>query len=111
MPKSRVRNYLICYDIADPKRLAWVYRQVSAEALQIQYSVYLHHGSEAKLEKLKRILAKGIDEKRDDVRIYTLPSHLDIHLGGKKSIDEGIFLFGDDLEKFESGDEGNPEKP
>ncbi|HHH47758.1 MAG TPA: CRISPR-associated endonuclease Cas2 [Gammaproteobacteria bacterium] len=103
MPKSRTRSYLICYDIADPKRLTRIHRQVSAEALQVQYSVYLYRGSEARLEKLKYSLAKDIDEGRDDIRIYALPSRIDIHLGGKRATDEGIFLLGNDLERFESG--------
>ncbi len=65
--------YLVCYDIADPKRLARVHRLVARRALMVQYSVYLARLRRRELEALREEIAARIREGEDDVRIYPLP--------------------------------------
>ena len=37
----QVRDYLVCYDIADPKRLSKLARALEKRAYRIQYSIFL----------------------------------------------------------------------
>ena len=66
-------DWVIGYDIADPRRLARVYRRLCAHATPLEYSVFLLVGSEhAKAQCLAEV-AGIIDGKADDVRCYALP--------------------------------------
>lgn len=65
-------HYLVCYDIADPKRLARVHRRVIRHAMFIQLSVYYLQGDRRVLETLLSELQDVIDERCDDVRVYTV---------------------------------------
>ena len=68
-----MRYYLICYDIACPRRLARVHRLLQGRALALQYSLFLFQGSEAALQSCLTALAERIDTDEDDVRAYPLP--------------------------------------
>jgi CRISPR-associated protein Cas2 len=67
-------QYLVCYDIADPRRLGKVHRYLKGEALPLQYSVFLASLTWPELETMKGELARLIEATADDVRIYPLPS-------------------------------------
>jgi len=76
------RLYLICYDIADERRLRTMHRIVSENALMLQYSVYLTEGTEASIEELAEKIRLRCDPGADDVRIYPLPEQPAwMHLG------------------------------
>ncbi len=64
--------WLICYDIANPKRLNRVHWRVSQQATLIQYSVYYLRANERELEYLIASLRRRIDPKEDDIRIYPI---------------------------------------
>lgn len=86
-------KYLLCYDVADPARLARVCRLMKEWGLHLQFSVFLCSLSSAELGELKRSLAELINEAEDDVRIYPLPDAVDIvALGCGDRVGEGISL-------------------
>ena len=67
-------NYLVCYDITEPRRLAKVYKFIKGKGLHIQYSVFHCSLTWPNLLEIKEKLNYLIDEKEDDVRIYPLPA-------------------------------------
>jgi CRISPR-associated endonuclease Cas2 len=69
-----VSEFIVCYDISDPRRLGRVFRQLKKLALPLQYSVFLFIGDDRQLERCLRDLAQLIDEKHDDLRAYPLPA-------------------------------------
>ncbi|RMH50801.1 MAG: CRISPR-associated endonuclease Cas2 [Zetaproteobacteria bacterium] len=87
MPLNRRIPCLICYDIADPKRLARLHRKLAREAVMVQYSVYYCELTAAAIERIKEMIAGIIDPGADDVRIYTLPERFDLALIGQPAND------------------------
>ena len=66
-------NYLICYDVREPRRLSRVYKLMKGRALHIQYSVFHCSLQWEDLQELKSKLKDLIKEDEDDIRIYPLP--------------------------------------
>jgi CRISPR-associated endonuclease Cas2 len=64
---------IICYDIADPKRLQRLHRYLLKQAVPIQYSVFLFAGDERRLRACLEEAARHIDPREDDLRAYPLP--------------------------------------
>ncbi len=60
--------HLICYDIADPRRLRRVARVCERYAQRLQDSVFLADLDEAELRRLMFALARVIDTASDSVR-------------------------------------------
>lgn len=83
-------DYVICYDISDPKRLGRVFRALKKRALPLQYSVFLFTGDERALERCMADIARLIDEKEDDLRAYPLPKRGFKARLGKATLPEGI---------------------
>lgn len=65
-------HYLVCYDIADPKRLAKVHRRAVSHAAFVQYSIYYLKGSQDDLENMLTDIREVINESLDDVRAYSV---------------------------------------
>jgi len=65
--------YLICYDIASPKRLQRLHRKISAVAVMVQYSVYFSELNQRELDLLIKDIRGCILVSEDDVRLYPLP--------------------------------------
>lgn len=86
-------HYLVCYDIADPKRLRRVHRRIVKHAIFIQYSVYYLQGDRKALEALLNDLQDVIDEGRDDVRAYSARPLSDALQIGRSWLPDGIGLF------------------
>ena len=85
------QNYLVCYDIADPKRLQKVYRQCCKVGIPYQYSVFQLHCTAPEAHALWKLLAGIIDHDEDDVRAYhTGPTSSIVTLGETLEPD-GIF--------------------
>lgn len=87
-------NYLVCYDIADPKRLCRVIRYMKGKGLHLEYSVWYCSLTWPELQTLKNDLRGMIDEEKDDVRIYPLPQRPRVRiLGVGAKIPDGVDLF------------------
>lgn len=92
MPRNRLQPFLICYDIADPRRLGRVHRYLAKEAVPVQYSVFTATLSRFGLKKLIEGLVEIIHSGEDDVRIYPLPEKLRILSIGQGFFPEGVTL-------------------
>lgn len=96
MAVHRARLHLICYDIADPKRLVRVHRYLRESGLPLQYSVFSLMMTRRQCSRLLRDLRDLIDRREDDVRVYPLPAN------GER-INLGRQLFPDDVLLLEGG--------
>ncbi len=85
-------DYIICYDIANPRRLGRVHRALKRLATPLQYSVFLFTGSEQQLQRCLEQLASIIDHRADDLRAYPLPERGLRYSQGPAAIPEGIFM-------------------
>lgn len=95
MAVNEARLCMVCYDIADPKRLGRVHRYLRRLAVPVQYSVFATSLTPKKQQRLMQGLARLIDEKEDDVRLYPLPKRLE-HLGlGRQWLPDGVILLGE----------------
>ena len=87
-------NYLVCYDIADERRLTRVYALMKQQGIHVQYSVFHCRLTWPELVELKRRLQDIIDEREDDVRVYPLPAAPRIMvLGCGDRVLDGVNLF------------------
>jgi len=87
-------SYLVCYDIADEKRLMKVYRFMKERGIHIQYSVFYCVLTYEELKALKTELQSLINPRYDDVRIYPLPENSLVAVLGKEAIiPEGVKIF------------------
>lgn len=84
------QNWLIGYDITNPKRLGRVHRAMVNRATPIEYSIFLYIGSEKGLAECLATVNGLIDPKTDDVRCYPLPSRGLQERIGRATLPEGI---------------------
>ncbi len=106
MALNQPRNWLIAYDIADPRRLRRVHKFLCAHAVPVQYSVFATRGSPMKLGLIRAGLAEIVDAGEDDVRVYPVPEPASLTVFGKKALPEGLQVIGGDsvmLAPFELG--------
>ena len=69
-------DYLVCYDIADPKRLAKLARFLEKRAFRIQYSVFFApKKSKEDIYRLAQEITEFIEPQEDDVRIYKIKNY------------------------------------
>ncbi len=86
--------YLVCYDIAEPGRLARVLRFMKGRGIHLQYSVFHCSLTWPELVKLKERLNALINHREDDVRIYPLPSDCKvIVMGCGDRVPEGVNIY------------------
>lgn len=87
-------SYLVCYDITDPVRLNRVFRLLKGMGQHLQYSVFVCRLTYPELVSLKEQLKALIDERYDDIRIYPLPSRLQVEvIGCGDRVPEGVEIF------------------
>ena len=84
------QNWLIGYDITDPKRLGHVHRAMVSRATPIEYSIFLYIGSDNGLAECLATVNALIDPKTDDVRCDPLPSRGLQERIGRATLPEGI---------------------
>lgn len=83
-------DFVVCYDISDPKRLGRLHRLLKKHAVALQYSVFLFTGDDRQLDRLFAAAERYIDPTVDDLRAYPLPARgLKARLG-KPALPEGI---------------------
>ncbi len=68
-----MREYIICYDITEPRRLGRIHRALKKAALPVQYSVFLFCGTPEQLALCLARLEAIMDPDTDDIRAYPLP--------------------------------------
>lgn len=74
-------NILICYDIADNKRLVKVAKNLEKVAIRIQKSIFYHSDSTSHdIQNIVTILEDIIDDEVDDVRIYKVDKYSSLNL-------------------------------
>ena len=94
MSKNHIREFIISYDIADPKRLQRIHRMLKKLALPLQYSVFYARMSEHQRDKLSNLLERKINPREDDIRIYPLPPKYNIQYLGQEPFIQGLHLSG-----------------
>jgi CRISPR-associated protein Cas2 len=94
------RPYLIAYDIRRPKRLRRVHTVAKRYGVAIQYSVFLARLTETRLECLIRELSSEIDGRFDDIRIYPIPTPVEVVLLRDQMIPDGVFLDAEHVQPF-----------
>ncbi len=100
MSHSKVHNWLLCYDIADPRRLARVHRHMKKHGWALQYSVFQLQASQQQLDRLIDELDRLIDPKADDIRIYPLHTNPRRVIIGQRPFDTGIMFFNNQCDLF-----------
>ena len=79
-------NFLVCYDIADAKRLQKIAKLLEGFAIRIQFSLYYcMHVSADEIKELVKKLDDLIDQDEDDIRIYKVDKTKSLHL--KSAVD------------------------
>jgi len=84
--------HLLCYDIADEKRLRRFHRFMKDQGLPLQYSVFLLRRSSLELIQLMERIRQHIDEKTDDVRIYPISANMEFIALGRQALGPGMTL-------------------
>ena len=87
-------KWLVTYDIADPRRLARLFKLLKKQGVPVQYSVFLVEASTAKMGNLIVQIAKMVDKEADDVRAYRLPERTWKVTLGASILPEGVMLNG-----------------
>jgi len=92
MSRGHSGNYLLAYDIREPKRLARVHRYLRRHAVPVQYSVFVARLTGRELTRIAGDLGALIDAREDDVRIYPLPAACETQLLGPDPWPRGVIL-------------------
>jgi len=83
-------EFVVCYDICDPRRLGRLHRFLKKYTVPLQYSVFLFTGDDRQLDHFLAKAETYIDPNIDDLRAYPLPARgLKIRLG-KPALPDGI---------------------
>lgn len=98
MSRNATQRYLLCYDIADPRRLQRVHRRAKRDGVALQYSLFECHVTPAQLQRLTVDLRVLIDPGADDVRIYGARFDARIIWIGREAHIDGVLLFNNPLE-------------
>ena len=88
-------EYLIGYDIANPKRLMKIHKVMCGYALPLQLSVFLFEGTEPRLRACLEVLQSMICVQDDDIRCYRLTQGYRRYVLGQKAFTDGQFVLDD----------------
>ncbi|MBV8119300.1 MAG: CRISPR-associated endonuclease Cas2, partial [Alphaproteobacteria bacterium] len=92
--------WLVCYDIAEPRRLARVWRAVREFGVPLQYSVFWARLDSRALDDALATVAQRIHARADDVRFYPLPENVQITGLGRDVMPLGVDLGDPGLRRF-----------
>lgn len=90
-------RWLVTYDIADPRRLARVFKFLKKQGVPVQYSAFQVDASAAKMSNLMVQMTTLIDADADDVRAYRLPENTWKATLGAGMLPEGVLMTEKDL--------------
>jgi len=98
MALNAPRDWLIGYDIRDPRRLVRLHRFLKDVAAPVQYSVFAMRATPGRIGRLACDIEARIHLKEDDVRIYPVPDDPWLYTIGHQIIEvEGATFAGGDL--------------
>jgi CRISPR-associated protein Cas2 len=83
-------TFIIGCDIANPRRLLRVHREMCKHATPLEYSIFLLVGNVAAKERCLAAMAGLIVPSQDDVRCYPLPSRGFQGRIGRAGLPQGI---------------------
>lgn len=72
MSQPTFRQYIICYDIKNERRLQKIGKFMNQEAIRLQYSTFLFIGTQPEHNQLIDQLNERIKTSEDDVRSYQI---------------------------------------
>lgn len=110
MPASKKIPWLLCYDIAEPRRLQRVHKTVSRHAIPLQYSVFLAYGTKREMLSMIDAIDELIDKREDDVRAYPLSFSAQVHSFGCSLLPDGVNFFLGQKPSFDVTRDNNEEK-
>ncbi len=86
-------DFVVCYDISDPKRLKKIAKAVERRALRIQYSIYvLFDATQQELNILLENITKIYNQEQDDIRVYKIKQK-GIHMGSAIDLENPYDFF------------------
>ena len=88
----RKTHFLLCYDIADSRRLQRIQRLVIKQMLQIQYSMYYAVLTRQQMDNLLETIRQILNVHHDDLRVYVVKPIEQAFLVGKRC--DAVMLFG-----------------
>jgi CRISPR-associated protein Cas2 len=92
MSSNQTVPWLVIYDIADPKRLARVFKALKKVGVPVQYSVFSVDANAMGMANLMAQLALLIQPNADDIRAYRLPENGWRATLGNTMLPEGVWL-------------------
>jgi CRISPR-associated protein Cas2 len=92
MNPRALRTWLVCYDIADKRRLSRVHKILKREGATVQYSAFSVRASATGVDQLLTRIKAEIDQRADDVRAYHLPESCEVWMLGAQAMPEGIMI-------------------
>jgi CRISPR-associated protein Cas2 len=94
MALTEWHNWLIAYDIREPKRLSRVHRFLVKHGVPVQYSVFVTRNTAQRIGRIKAGLAELIAPV-DDVRIYQIPERVRLTTYGRQYLPHELLLIGE----------------
>lgn len=85
-------DWLVAYDIAEPRRGARLLRLLKRHGVPLQYSVFAVHATGAQMHALMREINGLICPATDDVRAYRLPVGAHIRTLGAGCLPDGVLV-------------------
>ena len=92
MGVNTAASWIVCYDMADPRRLARIFKLLKAHGIPLQYSVFLIEASSQEMAQLEEKICQLINRTEDDVRVYRLPAGPHRVILGQPLIPAGILI-------------------
>lgn len=94
MSRNRRVDYVVCYDITNPRRLRRVHRCLRRWGVPLQYSVFYCQLNQGERQALIADLRDRIDHRTDDVRIYGIQASGKVSYLGLQAFPDDIHVYG-----------------
>jgi CRISPR-associated protein Cas2 len=111
MADKSARPYLICYDIACPRRLGRLHRHLKKIATPLQYSVFEAELTAVALNRLLHEMCDLINAREDDVRVYPIQRTVPMITLGPGYLPAGVLRFSETQAQRRDGNISNPPQP